>query len=536
MIGSSKTGPTCQCLLCRETFVLKNNRGIVEDYERLKSLYTPPPELSCTEAKCCNHGYGVESYPERYYRFGWTEAGSRRFRCRACKRLISKPTSVTPRQKRPEINAQIFRLLINKAPMRRILEVAGVGPEALYTKLRYLHDRCIEFLRNAEAPLLSGMELPNLLISVDRQDYLINWGTDQDRRNIRLHGMGSADNRTGFVFGMHLDYDSRLDPGEIEVQAKDVGDYEVDLPFRRYARLWLQQDWTDPVLSLDRRKRQATRLGVSVDALPPDDRTAPWEGSKLPGRGMLVRSEYTMMAHFRLLAEMIRGSPSVLIYMDQDAGFRAACHVAFQDRIAAETAESFFVRIDKEMSIDEKRAALAQVASRLAKARRAHPDVDDSRLRKIIMQEVLQREGVPKHWQDRWLTHPFPSMNEPSKQLCHLTDRDSLPAKRRAAFHLYGSLHGVDRFFMVLRRRCSLLERPVHSASNTGRVWYPGNPYRPWVVEHLLVLMRTAYNYHLAGEDMKTPAMRLGLADQPWSLEQILAGSLSLPRRQRRAS
>jgi hypothetical protein len=100
-----------------------------------------------------------------------------------------------------------------------------------------------------------------------------------------------------------------------------------------------------------------------------------------------------------------------------------------------------------------------------------------------------------------------------------------LTPAQRAAFHLYGSLHGIDRFFMVLRRRCSLLERPIHTASNTGRVWSSGNPYRPWVVEHLLALMRVAYNYHLVGEDKKTPAMRLGLAKAPWSLAKILKAS-----------
>lgn len=108
------------------------------------------------------------------------------------------------------------------------------------------------------------MTLPNLLVSVDRQDYLINWGTSEDRRNIRLHGVGSADNRTGFVFGMHLDYDSRLDPGEVEVEALDLGDYELEYPFRRHARLWLKQDWNDSYYFGRRVTRKANRLGISV--------------------------------------------------------------------------------------------------------------------------------------------------------------------------------------------------------------------------------------------------------------------------------
>ena len=459
-------------------------------------------------------------------------------RCKACKKLFSVPTSSTPRQKRPELNAQIFQLLINKLPMRRICEVADVGPETLYTKLRFLQERCVSFLRVVEGPLLSGKSLPNLLLSVDRQDYLINWGTNEDRRNIRLHGLGSADNRTGFVFGMHLDYDSTLDPGQIEIDAKDVGDYNFEPAFRQHARLWLKQDWNDPTLQYNRRKTRATREGVPVSSIAATDLAARWDGddSKLPGRGMKVRSEYTMLAHFELLAQLTAGSPSVLLYLDQDAGMRSACHVGFLDRIRAGTAETFFVRIRKDMTVDDKRLAVAQVSARLARARRDYPELTDRKLRVAVMEAALRRDVVPSRWQDRWAAHPFPDMSEPEKSLCHLTDRDGLSPSRRAAFHVYGSLHGIDRFFMVLRRRCSLLERPIHTASNTGRVWASGNPYRPWVVEHLLTLMRVAYNYHLIGADKKTPAMRLGLADAPWSLHDILAGEVSRQGRQTRTA
>lgn len=516
----------CQCLLCNETFSIKSNRGVSDDYDRLVAAYLPAPEPSCPKSDCRNHGAGIHAHADRYQRFGKTTAGSTRLRCKACKGLFSVPVSLTPRQKRPELNELVFRLLINKSPMRRICEVADIAPETLYTKLKYINERCLQFVRKVESPLLDGVTLAPLLISADRQDYLINWGTSEDRRNIRLHGLGSADNRTGFVFGMHLDFDSSLDPGEVEVEAIDAGDYALDPAFRRHARLWLKRDWADPALQYRRREKLAGRRRIPIKNLPAEDLSPHWDGddTKLPGWGVKVRSEYTMLAHFALLAKLTAGSPSVLLYLDQDSGMRSACHVGFRERIRAGTADAFFVRIGKEMTIDDKKLAVAGVASRLARERQAHPDVEDKALRRMIMEAALTRPSLPPRWQDRWVRHPFPTMNEPEKFLCFLTDRESLPLRKRAAFHLYGSLHGIDRFFMVLRRRCALLERPIKTASNTGRAWYSGNPYRPWVVESLLNMMRVAYNYHWVGKDKKTPAMRLGLVDAPWSLREILAG------------
>lgn len=525
--GGSTSNLSCKCLRCGEGFSLKSNRAVSEEFDRLAKPYIPRPEPCCPDPDCGNHGLGIESHRDGYQRFGKTEAGSIRLRCKACGGLFSSPASLTPRQKRPELNAEIFKLLINKLPMRRICEVAGVGPEALYTKLKFLHERCSQFIRLTESPLLSGKPLPPLLISSDRQDYLINWGTSEDRRNVRLHGLGSADNRTGFVFGIHLDFDNSLDPGQVEVEAIDAGDYQLDPVFRRHARLWLKQDWQDPSLQYRRRLKRAIRRGVPVQEMPMEDLPARWDGddAKLPGQGVKVRSEYTMLAHFGLLAKLTAGSPSVLLYLDQDTGMRSASHVGFRERIRAGTAEAFFVRIGKTLTIDDKKLAIAGMTTRMARARRLHPDLNDHALRVAMMEEAIGRTTVPPRWQDRWVIHPFPSMTEPQKSLCHLTDRDSLTPNQRAAFHLYGSLHGIDRFFMVLRRRCSLLERPIHTASNTGRVWSSGNPYRPGVVEHLLTLMRVAYNYHLVGEDKKTPAMRLGLAKAPWSLAKILKAS-----------
>jgi hypothetical protein len=75
---------------------------------------------------------------------------------------------------------------------------------------------------------------------------------------------------------------------------------------------------------------------------------------------------------------------------------------------------------------------------------------------------------------------------------------------------------------MQVRRRLSLLERPISSASSAGRKWHGYNPYRPVMIGKLLDIFRVFYNYVETGKDGQTPAMRLGLAKGKVDVEDII--------------
>jgi hypothetical protein len=76
---------------------------------------------------------------------------------------------------------------------------------------------------------------------------MINWSDADDRRNIIFRAVGSADNPTGYVLGLHLNFDPLMDPDLIERDAIASGDYEVKPAYRRYARLWLRRDYIDAI-------------------------------------------------------------------------------------------------------------------------------------------------------------------------------------------------------------------------------------------------------------------------------------------------
>ena len=113
-------------------------------------------------------------------------------------------------------------------------------------------------------------------------------------------------------------------------------------------------------------------------------------------------------------------------------------------------------------------------------------------------------------------------MGEPEKAVAYLTDYGDYDENHRAWLYNKASLHGVNAFFNQVRRRLSLLERPVHSKTNRGRIWYGYSPYDPGNVIKVLDIMRTVQNYILTGKDGKTPAQRLGLAQAPLDYEDII--------------
>lgn len=126
------------------------------------------------------------------------------------------------------------------------------------------------------------------------------------------------------------------------------------------------------------------------------------------------------------------------------------------------------------------------------------------------------------NWNDRWLIHPFPNMSEPEKAVCYLTDRGETHEDQLAWMYYKASLHSIDRFFMQVRRRLSLLERAIGTASTARRMWYGYSAYNPEMIVKLLDIFRVYYNYCLAGQDERTPAMRLGLTKGRASPEEMI--------------
>lgn len=527
-INSSAGGsPSLRCKVCGETPTIKSNLGIAEECARFKADITIQKPASCPNASCANHHVPIG---KGYQSIGLSHSGSKRYRCNSCKKTFSVGNS-TIRQKQPHKNKLIFSLLMNKSPFRRICEIADIGPESVYGKLDFLHKQALKFVATRETRLLHGMELSRLYIGVDRQDYVVNWTASKDKRNVTLKAVGSADNNTGYVFGMHLNYDPNLNVDTVEADAIALGDYVAKPPFRRYARCWLKEDYLDSLKNISFRKRQEVRslnetiaANYNEAALRDDSEVSETQDrtQKLPTKGMQIHAEYTLYGHFFHLKSMFKGVEKVRFFLDQDSGMRAAFISAFQSEIAARKADAFFVKINKDMTISEKRAFISHSRAEFDEARKLHPMLNDSELENLLIKERIASMSTIGKWQDKWMQHPFPNMSEPEKAVCYLTDYGDYDEDHLARLYNKASLHAIDRFFMQVRRRLSILERPIASSSNMRRTWYGYSAYNPDTIVKMLGLFRVFYNYCLAGQDGKTPAMRLGLAKGKVSLEDII--------------
>ncbi len=524
--------PLLHCCVCDERPPIKSNAGIGEERSRFLRDLEGLPGVCCPGSACSNHAQPVGGGSEHYQGFGLTRSGSQRYRCKACGRTFAVGKSTTG-QKQPHKNKTIFALLMNKSPFRRISEVAGIGPTGLYGKIDFLYGQCLAFAAARERRLLADMALPRLYLGSDRQDYVVNWTQQQDRRNVVLHAVGTADNVTGYVFGLHLNYDPTLDAQAVEQAASAAGDYQSSAPYRRYARCWLTADYQiaaarSVTVTRTRPNKAALHAVIAAtyaDAVQRADvevAEAPDANQRLPTRGVQIHAEYTLYGHFFFLRQLLGGVEKLRFCLDQDSGMRAACLAAFQPKIKARTADAFYVRTAKELTVNEKRAELAASRARFEAAKQAYPGLTDSELQLVLIKSAIAQMTTLGKWQDRWLTHPLPDMSEPQKAVCYLTDCGDYDADHLARLYLKASLHGIDRFFMQVRRRLSLLERPIATASKSRRMWYGYSAYNPTNIVKLLGIFRVFYNYCATGKDGKTPAIRLGLAKGKVDLEDII--------------
>jgi hypothetical protein len=531
VLGVAGTIPVLHCRECGEYPAIKSNAGIAEERDRLLGALAPRSAASCPDPACANHATPVAAGTGHYQGFGVTRSGSQRYRCKACGKTFAVGKSTTG-QKQPHKNKTIFALLMNKSPFRRICEVAEIHPETLYGKIDFLHDQCRAFVAAREQRLVQGMPIRRLYLATDRQDYLINWTRRDDQRNVALQAVGTADNASGYVFGMHLNFDPALDAEVVERAAVAAGDYQARVPFRRYARCWLRADYlVTSGASAAGRKRptnadlQAAIAATYAEAAQREDVEvvdAPDAGRRLPTAGVQIHAEYTLYGHFFFLRQLFGGVEKLRFCLDQDSGMRAACLSAFQPEIKRRTADAFYVRTAKELTVNQRRSELAASRARFEAAKKAHPGLSDGELQLALIKAAIAQMATLGKWQDRWLTHPFPDMSEPKKAVCYLTDCGDYDADHMAWLYRKASLHSIDRFFMQVRRRLSVLERPITTASKGYRKWYGYSAYNPETVVKLLGIFRVFYNYCATGKDGKTPAMRLGLAKGVVDLEDII--------------
>jgi transposase-like protein len=533
-VATAKGVPALKCRICGDITALKSNLGVFEERSRLGAyLLNKSDLLSCPNKSCENHAIPLAQGAGHYYLKGQT-SGNQRYQCKTCKKTFSSG-SKRRQQLRPEINKQLFALLMNKSPIKRCCELLEISPPTFYHKLDWLYEQALGFIKDREVRLLKSFAQDRLYLSTDRQSHASNWLSRKDKRNTELLAIGTADNRSGYVFGWHFNFDPRMNAGDVEAELLRLGDLDVPSAYRKNARLWLPSEFQarvakscksstiGGVLSTDIAVQyEIEQLRHDMEAIEDIDETV-----KTPSKGMLIHSEYTMYGHFYLLRDLLPNVDKVRFYLDQEAGIRSAFLNAFGDRVRGHTADAFFVKTSKNLTVDEKDKLIAasrrriEVITGVGFGSLSH-EARDQAIVDLIIQEMGNMHSY-QHGREQWLNYPFATKSEPEKQVAPITDISKLNETHQANLYKNATLHGIDRFFMQARRRVNIFERPFITGANARRTWYGYSTYDPAVLTKMATLFRLFYNYiNNDTKDKQTPAMRLGLAKGPVAYEKII--------------
>ena len=566
VVATGKAQPALKCLLCGEIFPMHSNLAIAEELLRI-SDYLEPMAPRCPNLDCASQeptgGLNCTKY-------GVNRFGTPRYKCSTCKKVFAFGGAPEKGQHRTHQNRDIFCHLVNTVPLRRVMKLLGISASVLYARIDFIHRQCQLFAGDRERTLVDRKDLGKRYISTDRQTLLVNWSSKKSRKNTALHSIASADQATGYVYGAHLNFDPAVDEVDIALELPKFGDQKLAPPFRRFARVWMGAEYTQAAIraGLRRAGRPATgeqadtinlteklyqeveaRYKSTIERVEMDDGDEPSQNTRAPAQGVLLHEQYVMQAHIQFVTRLLQRAEKLRFFADQESGLRAALMAACPQRVLDRTADFFYVTVLKEVTVDQKRAYVAQSKRILAKAVEAlgEPSSDPELLLRQaklnLMREQLTRVRKIGKWQDRWALHPLSDMREPSKLICWLTDIEPLAAhpkaredqlNHHARLHLKASVTEVDRFFMQVRRALTMAERGVVSASSNRRLWFGKNAYNPAVLVKLLEVFRTYFNYCEVGQDKKTPAMRMGLARGPVAPEDILYFEPAAPPGQRR--
>jgi len=527
-VVGARTESSLRCGYCGVESRIKSNRAIHQEFQRQTApLFAPSPLICPTE--------GCRSDPRHptkaFQKFGKTAAGALRFRCRSCKATFSVP-GPTARQRRTRVNAPVFRHLVNKVPLNRIVELCGVSFPTLYDKIRFIHRQCSLFAASRETRL-SEMDLGRRYLSTDRQDYIVNWGSRSNRKTIQLTAVATADRESGYLFAFSPNFDASLDQDQAEAAWLAAGDADKPPQMRDTARLWTKADYVQSLARAAAKRlpalggRKGDEVALVIERRGDLEAAEPMvEGQQLPPRGVQIHADYLVHGHYHHLRRLLRGTAHVNFSLDEDSGLLAACMGAFGDRVRDRTAEVVQVRIAKELSIDERRRELADARKTFAAAVAALPKPirskedghDEQRAATAVVAEEIRRlreaSAEPgRKLQGVWVRNPIPDVAEPRKFWRYVSDDDHLYNHDAAFLLRMSTLWPVDKAFAMLRRRVAMFERPVSSVRRARRSWQIYAAYDPRMVGLMLEIFRVWHNWlWRSPADGKTAAERLGLA------------------------
>jgi transposase-like protein len=522
-----------------------SNWSVVEEIKRLKRIETVKdiePEYKFHKEECSNSDLTPFNEPKAFYKRGKSKSNSQRYQCKECKKftnvLPNQRQSTTYHQKRNDVLPMFAKLLLNRTPVTRTCEILGIGRGTYYDKLEILYRRCLEFIEKHETRPLKNIEFDEMWLNSDRMIYHLN--------NVRKKGQGgsqfngieelqlptsviiTSDVFSRYVFRSDVAYDWDITLNDVEQDTRLFKEDHLSEFAKRNARFGEYSYFPQPPSKTDTQSqleyyhelRKFERREKYID-------------------GLHVHATYTNIAHFWLIKQLVNASEWRFV-TDDDKSLINSINRVFSKEIRLTDGHHFLCQTDKTKSRKMAYEEFKQAKQDLLEWGDLN-EVGTNSLRKLAYlylkelfethtfhKEISDGSGSHNEYAGNPIEHPLASIDRGFRSVDCTTDLSSLEPKEVAKLIVNVNDNATNSFIQHIRRRLSILERPLTTARGDGKSYIYSN-FNPKYAQMALTILRTYHNFCLPFKTkegkkttVKTPAHRLGITDKEFSLEDII--------------
>ena len=122
------------------------------------------------------------------------------------------------------------------------------------------------------------------------------------------------------------------------------------------------------------------------------------------------------------------------------------------------------------------------------------------------------------------IQHPLPDKDEGARWVNLISPPNYSDMNELVDLIMNVNSRAINNYFQEVRRKISVLERPLVTARGDGKSYIYAN-YNPKYAQQLLTIFRTFYNFcwtRKINGTKRTPAQRIGVTDKVFSIKYII--------------
>lgn len=546
--NSDDTGIACNDIPAATAFgvVLNNNTSTISNWsvaEEIKRLVTinsvidVNPEYKFHKEGCIYSDKTTFLNSEFFIKKGTSSTRSTRYQCKECKKLTNiLPTqdkSFNYHQKRNDILIQFSKLIMSRTPVKRICEILDIGSSTYYSKLEWLYKKCLEFNERYESKALKNKCFDELWLNTDSLVYNLNnikvkgkggkKASKSEDKKLQTYLISSSDLKSGYIFRTDISYDYDINLDDIEKDTK-ANHCDHTYPFLLKNDRLKYSYCPQPPTNYDSQSETQYRIELNK-----------FNNRKNYVQGCHVKNQYTGMAHYFLIKNALNVNKWYFV-SDDDATIQSCIFKVFSEKFSTENAIYFTCQYEKNLSIEvagteafKQRINLTNWAKSRGLKEKSLWEIakkkliDDLYNHKFYSIKTVNGVSCPVRG-DNPIKHPLPTKDEGVRLVNLISYLSYISDEDLAKLIIQVNNRSINNFFQTIRRRISILERPLVTARGDGRSYIYAN-YNPKYAQQITTILRTFYNFCWTtkiGDKKFTPAQRLGITDKVFDYKDII--------------